>query len=258
VVLNAYSFKATNKAIKPTVSVYTADGKKLNKKLYSVDYGTDNVTVGAKTLTVTLAAGSTYKFSDGTDTFVANYNIVDKSAGAILTVSKTKSVYYGPALSVNDLKPVLKVGGKKVTTGWTIDWNYEDLANGEALDAGVYTVTVTATNGDTTVYAQTLLTVKPAKLTLKTLKLTETISLAEVAEYTNDDYASLIEAYIADNELLPEDSGYYVDANSIKLPKNMSKAGKKSITFTVSLDSNNYAFGSKTSKTAKASLTVNG
>jgi hypothetical protein len=174
-----------------------------------------------------------------------NFQIVNKTSGLVLS-AKNVTVNYGTSFDVTKAKATLKQGSKKVNG--TITWNLtEDTKN---LDAGVYTVTVSATYGDETVTADILVTVKPAKLTLKVTKNLGTMSVADIQALTDEE---IIEKAVKNITVTGN-----LDINDIAevtiSKKPTVKKGTNTWKLLVTLTDGNYAFGTKTTKTISVSI----
>jgi hypothetical protein len=257
VVLKSYTLKSASKTVKPTVYVYTSTGTKLASKNYTVNY-TNNGAAGDYTLTVTLGAGSTYTFSNGTTTSdEVAYKIVNAKTDMILTTATKITANYGDAVSVSAAKATVKVGGKKVAAQITMD--LDDITNADGtIDAGVYTVTVAATYGDNTVYAQVPLTVKAKKVSVKTVKLDD-ISASTFTGLDDDDIKAVLAEKITDK--LVADGTLADGSFSVEVTKytSLAKSGKKTVTYTLTLDDTNLTFTSGKSvltKSLKASVKI--
>jgi hypothetical protein len=251
VVLKSATIKGTgSKVVKPTVYVYTAEGKKLSSKLYHVDYD-QTASLGKKTLTVTLDT-TAYTFKDGANKASASYEVVDKSAGLTLTAS-AKAVTYG---NLPEITGTVKQGSKTVSK--TVNYSLKDLmdANGN-IPAGIYSVAVSATVDGTTVSTQVLVTVKAQKATLKSVKL-DSVAQADVKNLDKATLETEIENKIVANSKGTLSTGEVtVTINNWSDVSNATKTVK--VKYTVKLNNSNKTFTSGkfvTSKDASVSLKV--
>jgi hypothetical protein len=257
VVLKSATLKGDGKkAVKPTVYVYTAEGKKLSSKLFSVSYdNNDNTTIGDHTLTVTLLTNA-YTFAEtGESTAQAAYTIVNKTSGLVLTTS-TKAVAYGETPVIN---VTVKQGSKKIAA--TPEYNFEDLLdeNGN-IPAGIYSVAVTAKTAAGDVSTQVLVTVKATKVTLKSIKL-DTYTQAQVKELDKEELENLISSKIvtASKGALTADE-ISVNITNINEVVSATKTVKVKYTVTLNEGSNKTFTAGKfvTEKSASVSLKVKG
>jgi hypothetical protein len=251
VVLKSATIKGTgSKVVKPTVYVYTAEGKKLSSKLYHVDYD-QTASLGKKTLTVTLDT-TAYTFKDGANKASASYEVVDKSAGLTLTAS-AKAVTYG---NLPEITGTVKQGSKTVSK--TVNYSLKDLmdANGN-IPAGIYSVAVSATVDGTTVSTQVLVTVKAQKATLKSVKL-DSVAQADVKNLDKATLETEIENKIVANSKGTLSTGEVtVTINNWSDVTAATKTVK--VKYTVKLNNSNKTFTSGkfvTSKDASVSLKV--
>jgi hypothetical protein len=254
VVLTADTVVMNRKGVAtPSIKVYY-NGKALSSKKYDVTL-TDNDKVGEATATVELAANAGCTFEDGAMSTSVKFNVVaDKTDVSTLTVKNVTVTYGQISENVASMlkSPKMTINGKTQKTGVTYTWNLDTDA-----EAGYHFVTVTATYGETTAEADIVVYVKPAKITLKTITL-DPMTVAYASTLDTTEAASVIKAYLVDNGVggveLDEDD-FTVEVS--KLSTSLKKAGKRSISYKITLNEDgNYNFGSKFTKSAKASVKV--
>jgi hypothetical protein len=230
---------------KPSIKVYF-DGKALSSRKYETKTVVNGD--GTATTTVTLDSKAGCTFEGGKLSASVTFDVVAYKAKVSALTVKATTVTYGQ-IDNNNVASMLKgaklvIDGKTQKTGVTYEWNLAENAT-----VGEYFVKVTATYGNEKYEAEIPVTVKAAKLSVKTQDMgTYTGTL------TDEQAKTIVENYLADTGI----NGVKLTAEdcTVQVTKTTGKGTKKTIYYKIILNEDgNYNFGSnKFTKSAKATV----